>query len=66
MNITNNVASLQANQTFMDTTANNITQNKDLTKDLPNQIIATHVNEVNVNAIKIQDSMIGSLLDIKA
>jgi len=100
MNITNNIASLQANQTFMNTNANNIANvntdgfipsdtritntantpqattrladdtgstksQTDLNKEIPNQIIASGVNEANVNAIKTQDEMLGTLLDLK-
>ena len=102
MVISNNVASLQANQTFLNTTANNvanvntdgfipqdtrITNNNsktpqanvrladdngsqrsqtDLSKEIPDQIIQTGVAEANVTAIKTQDEMFGTLLDIKA
>ncbi len=67
MNISNNVSSLQANHSFLNTTANNIgKQNGDLAKDMTNLVVAENVNEVNVVAIKAQDEMLGSLLDIKA
>ena len=101
MAITTNVSSLQANQVFMNTNANNIanvntdgfvpndtrmTDNKssvtattrladnnssqksqtDLAKELPDQITIGGVAEANVAAIKTQDEMYGSLLDIKA
>lgn len=97
MAISNNVASLQANQTFLNTTANNvanvntdrfvpqdtrITNNDsktpvaddngsqksqtDLAKEIPDQIIQGGVAEVNVAAIKTQDEMFGTLLNIKA
>jgi len=101
MAISNNVASLQANQTFLNTTANNvanvntdrfvpqdtrITNNDsktpvanvrvaddngsqksqtDLAKEIPDQIIQGRVAEVNVAAIKTQDEIFGTLLDIK-
>lgn len=99
--MTNNISSLQSNQIFMNTTANNIANvNTDgfrpsdtrvsgghknlstqarvtdesglqksqtkLTKEIPNQIIAEEVSSVNMSAIKTQDEMIGSLLDLKA
>jgi len=102
MAISNNVASLQANQIFLNTTANNIanvntdrfipqdtriTNNgsktpeanvrvaddngskrsqTDLSKEIPDQIIQSGVAEVNVAAIRTQDQMFGTLLDIKA
>jgi flagellar hook protein FlgE len=56
----------------MNTTAGNIanmnTQGSttDLAKEIPNQIVAQNVNSANVSAIKTQDQMLGSLLDIKA
>lgn len=101
MEISNNISSLQANQQFFNTTANNIanvnTENfkssdtrvstasgsphantrvsddtlssksqTSLNKEIPNQIIAEDVSAVNIQAIKTQDEMLGSLLDIKA
>jgi len=98
MNISNNVASITANQTVLNTTANNIanvntdkyvpkdtivtndlstntrladnTGNKmsqtNLSKEIPDMIVEEKVNAVNINAIKTQDEMFGSLLDIKA
>lgn len=102
MVISNNVASLQANQTFLNTTANNVANvntdgfipqdtritngdsktpkanvrqaddnglqrsQTDLSKEIPDQIIQSGVAEVNVAAIKTQDEMFGTLLDIKA
>lgn len=38
----------------------------DLAKELPDQMIAQNATAVNVTAIKAQDEMLGSLLDIKA
>ena len=101
MTISNNIASLQANQTFMNTNANNVanantdgfvptdTQIKsngnapkaenrladndgsqksqtNLTKELPNQVTIDGVEKANVTAIKAQDDVMGTLLDIKA
>jgi flagellar hook protein FlgE len=72
MNISNNISSLQSNQTFMNTTANSIANvskqgsGVDLSKEMTNQIVGEKVNAVNVSAIKAQDEMLGSLLDIKA
>jgi len=101
MQISNNIASLQANQTFLNTSANNVANvntegfvpqdtkitneantpstntrtadnngsqksQTDLAKEIPDQIIAGGVAEANVSAIKTQDEMFGTLLDIKA
>jgi len=67
MNITSNTASIQTNQSFLNTTAKSIEkQSGDLGKDMSNLIVAEDVNAVNVSAIKTQDEMFGSLLDIKA
>ena len=38
----------------------------DLVKELTNQIVVQDATVVNVSAIKAQDGMLGSLLDIKA
>ncbi|QOP46715.1 hypothetical protein FM071_04820 [Sulfurimonas paralvinellae] len=38
----------------------------DLAKEIPDQVIIDGVAEANVAAIKTQDEMFGSLLDIKA
>jgi flagellar hook protein FlgE len=38
----------------------------DLAKEIPDQIIAQDATAVNVSAIKTQEEMFGSLLDIKA
>ena len=95
MNISSNVNSLMANQTYMNNNANNIanvnTQDykatqttissdengsiqaqssksqsqTDLSKELTDQIIIENIQEANVSAIKTQDQMMGSLLDIK-
>ena len=102
MQISNNIASLQANQTFLNTTANNVANvntdgfvpqdtrienahdeqpeavvrdaddngsprsQTDLAKEIPDQITQGGVAEANVSAIKTQDEMLGTLLDIKA
>lgn len=36
-----------------------------LAKEIPNQIIAQNATAANISAIKTQDKMLGSLLDIK-
>ena len=101
MNISNNISSIQAQQTIQNSSANNIANintdlykptsvvisengnsikpnlrqaddtlqrqsQTDLSKELPDQIVSQKATEVNVNAIKTQDDMFGSLLDIKA
>jgi len=67
MNISSNIASIQTNQSFLNSTAKSIEkQSGDLAKDMTNLIVAEDVNAVNVEAIKAQDEMLGSLLDIKA
>jgi flagellar hook protein FlgE len=37
-----------------------------LTKEIPDQMVAQKAMAVNVSAIKTQNEMLGSLLDIKA
>jgi len=37
-----------------------------LTKEIPDQVIINGANEANINAIKTQNEMMGSLLDLKA
>jgi flagellar hook protein FlgE len=36
-----------------------------LTKEIPDQIVASNVTSLNVTTIKTQDEMLGSLLDMK-
>ena len=38
----------------------------DLAKEIPDQMIVQNVTAANVSAIKTQDEMLGSLLDMKA
>ncbi|MCX6051433.1 MAG: hypothetical protein NTZ60_02875 [Campylobacterales bacterium] len=38
----------------------------DLAKEIPDQIVAQDASALNVKALKTQDEMLGSLLDIKA
>ncbi len=72
MTISNNIASLQANQTFMNTNANNIANDgsqksqTNLAKEIPNQVTIAGIEKANVTAIKAQDDVMGTLLDIKA
>ncbi len=101
MNISNNISSIQAHQTMMNTNANNVANvntdsfvpsdtrmasnegsvtantrqaddngslrsQTDLAKEMPDQIIAQDVTAVNATAIKTQDEMLGTLIDMKA
>ena len=101
MNISSNISSIQAQQTAMNTNANNIANvnsdrflpkdtiitdsagtptpntraaddngsqrsQTDLAKEIPDQIEIESAVAVNVTAIKTQDELLGSLLDIKA
>ena len=101
MNISNNISSIQAHQTMMNTNAHNVANlNTDgfipadtrmsggedsvtaqirkadgngsqksqtnLAKEIPEQIIVEDATAVNVAAIKTQDEMLGTLLDLKA
>ncbi len=101
MNISNNISSINAHQTLLNATANNVANvntdgfipkdakisnqsnslhvnireadnngskrsQTDLAKEIPNEIIAQDGVAVNVNVIKTQDEMMGTLLDIKA
>jgi len=72
MNISNNVNAIQTNQQMMDKSATNVANintpnsNVDLSKEIPTQIVAQDVESANVSAIKTQDDMFGSLLDIKS
>lgn len=79
MNISNNITSIQSQQSALNTSAVNVANiNKassegnsammqtDLAKEMTNQIVAQNATEVNVSSIKTADEMFGSLLDIKA
>lgn len=48
------------------TDTNNPRSQTDLSKEIPDQMITQGVSEVNAAAIRTQDEMIGSVLDIKA
>ena len=54
-----------ANARLSDDTGSKKSQT-DLTKELTDQIVAQDAVAVNVNTVKTQDQMLGSLLDIKA
>ena len=75
MTISNNLSSIQYQQQMLNKSASSIASTgnsnlkgnqSDLSKDITDQIIAQDATSVNVNAIKTQDEMLGSLLDIKA
>lgn len=101
MNISANISSMQAHQTMMNNSANNVANvntdgfvpkdtkmsnsegtvtantreadnngstksQTDLSKEIPDQMIAQDATAVNVKAIQTQDDILGSLLDIKA
>lgn len=101
MNIQNNVSSIYAHQTMLNSSAHNVANvntegfrpsgtiindnsgsvkaslreadstnslksQTDLAKELPDQIIAQDATSVNLSAIKTQDEMIGTLIDLKA
>ena len=63
--INDNAGSVKANSYKADDTGTKISQT-DLAKELPNQIVTDKAVSVNVSAIKTQDEMLGSLLDIIA
>ena len=63
--ISSDSESTKANTRLNDDTGSARSQT-DLAKELTDQIIAQDASAVNVNAIKTQDEMLGSLLDIKA
>ncbi|MEO1954354.1 MAG: hypothetical protein ABGW74_06595 [Campylobacterales bacterium] len=101
MNISSNISSIQAHQTMMNSSANNVANvntdgfvptstvmsssdssvkadvrqsddtgsirsQTDLTKEIPDQMIASDTLSVNTTAIQTQDEIMGTLLDIKA
>lgn len=68
MNISSNIASIQNTQaTSATNVANAMKDHKvDLAKEIHEQITAQRSTEVNISAIKAQDEILGSLLDMKA
>jgi flagellar hook protein FlgE len=70
MNISNNIASIQTQQSALNSSAKNVANAQsgktDLAEEFPKQIIAQEATAMNVSAIKTQDQMLGSLLDIQA
>ena len=63
--ISSNTESTAANSRLSADTGSEKSQT-DVAKELTDQIIAQDASAVNVSAIKSQDEMLGSLLDIKA
>ena len=57
--------SVRAQTRLADDTGSSKSQT-DLVKELPDQVIISGVEKANVSAIKTQDEMFGTLLDIKA
>lgn len=101
MNISNNISSINAHQSMMNTSANNVANSNtdgfvpkntimsnnsgtvtastressnlnysksqtDISKEIPDQMIALEATKLNSTSIKTQDEMFGTLLDIKA
>lgn len=72
-----NISSMNAYQGMLNTSADNVAKisvsnsavensNTDLAKEMTNQIVAVDGAKADASAIKTQDSMMGTLLDIKA
>lgn len=72
MNISGNVSSMLNNQAMLDQSAKRVASagsqnaNVDLAKETTTQIVAQDSNAVNASAVKTQDKMLGTLLDMKA
>ena len=62
-NLTNSSGSVNANFQKADDNGSVLSQTN-LSKEIPDQIIVQNGHEVQASAIKTQDEMIGSLLDI--
>ena len=62
--MTNDSNSVRANIREADDNGSKRSQT-DLAKEIPDEIIAQDATAVNVNVIKTQDEMLGTLLDIK-
>ncbi len=62
--ISNSGDSISANTRLADDTGSDKSQT-DLSKEIPDQMIAQKATAANVSAIRTQDEMIGSLLDMK-
>jgi len=72
MQVSTNVSSILDHQSMLNKSAQKLSSisqkgsNTDLAKEITNQIIAKDGVSVNANAIKTQNEMMGSLLDLKA
>ena len=64
-NITNKESSIVATSKKADDNGSKNSQT-DLAKEIPEQIISSDAISLNVTAIKTQDEMLGTLLDIKS
>lgn len=71
--ISNNYNALVQNNQLMNQNAKNIAEistqkNSDisLVKEMADQIAIKNINDLNIETIKTQDSMLGTLLDMKA
>ncbi|MFA6195208.1 MAG: flagellar basal body rod C-terminal domain-containing protein [Sulfurimonas sp.] len=63
--MSSNGNSVSANSRMADNNGS-IKSQTDLAKEIPDQIVAQDATALNVKALKTQDEMLGSLLDIKA
>lgn len=72
MNISSNISSIQNTQTMMNQSAvnvsniNNENSQTDLAKEMTNQITFSNATKADVTAIRTEDEMLGTLLDLKA
>lgn len=62
-NLSSNSSGVSANFQISDSNGSPLSQT-DLSREIPDQIIIQNGHEVQASAIKTQDEMIGSLLDI--
>jgi flagellar hook protein FlgE len=63
--MSNDGTSVSANSRVADNNGS-LKSQTDLTKEIPDQMVVQNVTAANVTAIKTQDEMLGSLLDMKA
>jgi len=72
MNISSNISSIQNTQTMMNQSAvnvsniNNENSQTDLAKEMTDQITFSNTTKADVTAIRTEDEMLGTLLDLKA
>ena len=64
--MTNKVGDSVAAQNRLADDTGSLKSQTNLSKEMPDQIVAEKGNGVNVSAIKTQDEMMGSLLDLRA